>query len=62
MPVGMGHFLVRDGVERWPILISISVHPHDENTSGAGKEAIVFTTCDVMPRGAKVGHTVGLMC
>src|SRR5439155_16039250 len=27
---------------------------------GAGKEAIVFTTCYVMQWGAKVRHTVGL--
>ena len=28
--------------------------------SGAGREAIVFTTCYVMQWGAKAGHTVGL--
>src|SRR4029450_2968107 len=27
---------------------------------GVGKEAMVFTTCYVMQRGAKAGHTVGL--
>ena len=29
--------------------------------SGAGREAIVFTTCYVMQWGAKAGHTVGLV-
>ena len=28
--------------------------------SGAGREAIVFTTCYVMQWGAKAGHTVGI--
>ena len=28
--------------------------------SGAGREAIVFTTCYVMQWGAKAGHTVGV--
>src|SRR5688500_10829055 len=29
--------------------------------SGAGREAIVFTTCYVMQWGAKAGHTVGIV-